>query len=84
MALKKGKTLQLDILNPSTFWDTDPKLLDLVKDRDFIIVRVLERGTDVEIRHIESVFSQQTIISALEKSKEVSRKTLNFYKTISI
>ncbi len=74
----------MDILNPSTFWDTDPKLLDLVKDRDFIIVRVLERGTDVEIRHIESVFSQQTIISALEKSKEVSRKTLNFYKTISI
>ncbi len=83
MALK-GKALHTDFLNPTTFWDIDLNLLDMVKDRDFIIVRVLERGTDVEIRYIESVYSQQEIISALEMTKGVSKKTLNFYKTISI
>lgn len=83
MALK-GKALHTDFLNPTTFWDIDLNLLDMVKDRDFIIVRALERGTDVEIRYIESVYSQQEIISALEMTKGVSKKTLNFYKTISI
>lgn len=78
------KMLHTDFLNPTTFWDIDLNLLDMVKDRDFIIVRALERGTDVEIRYIESVYSQQDIISALEMTKGVSKKTLNFYKTISI
>lgn len=70
-------------LNPTTFWDVDLHLLDASKDRDFIIVRVLERGTDEEIRHIESIYSQQKIIAALENTKGVSKKTLNFYKSIS-
>ncbi|MCG2462663.1 hypothetical protein K8352_18015 [Flavobacteriaceae bacterium F89] len=79
-----GKTLHTDLLNTTTFWDVDLNLLDTVKDKDFIIVRALERGTDVEIRYIESVYSQQEIIAALERTKGVSKKTLNFYKTITI
>ncbi len=71
-------------LNPTTFLDVDLNLLDSSKDMDFIIVRVLERGTDVEIRKIETAYSQQEIISALENTKGVSKKTLNFYKTISL
>lgn len=78
------KMLHTDFLNPTTFWDIDLNLLDMVKDRDFIIVRALERGADVEIGYIESVYSQQKIIAALESTKCVSKKTLNFYKTISI
>ncbi|HBU79146.1 MAG TPA: hypothetical protein DEF18_13680 [Muricauda sp.] len=76
--------LNKDYLNPTTFWDVDPNLLDTEKDKDFIIARVLERGTDPEIGLIESTYLQREIISALEKTKEVSKKTLNFYKTISI
>ena len=83
MVLKRKK-LHKNLLNPTTFWDVDLSLLDASKDMDFIIVRVLERGTDAEIRHIETVYSQQEIISALENTKGVSKKTLNFYKTISI
>ena len=83
MALKR-KAFHSDFLNPTTFWDIDLNLLDREKDKDFIIVRVLERGTDVEIQYIESVYSQQEIISALEITKGVSKKTLNFYKTISM
>jgi len=62
----------------------DLSLLDAEKDKDFIIVRVLERGTDVEIMHIESTYSQQEIISALENTRGVSKKTINFYKTVSL
>lgn len=80
----KGKKLHANLLNPTTFWDVDLNLLDKVKDKDFIIVRALERGTDEEIRYIESIYTQQEIIAALERTKGVSKKTLNFYKTISI
>lgn len=77
------KKLHINLLNPSTFWDVDPNLLHAEKDKDFIIVRVLERGTDLEIVHIELAYTQQEIILALENTKGVSKKTLNFYKTIS-
>lgn len=83
MALSK-KTLHTNQLNPITFWDVDLNLLDMIKDKDFIIARGLERGSDVEIWYIESVYSQQEIIAALESTNWVSKKTLNFYKTISI
>ncbi len=79
-----GKLLHTNLLNPTTFWDVDLYLLDMAKDRDFIIVRALERGTDMEVRYIESVYSQHEIISALEVTKGVSKKTLNFYKTITL
>ena len=78
------KKLHKNILTPSTFWDVNLNLLDAEKDKDFIIVRVLERGTDVEIMHIESTYSQQEIISALENTRGVSKKTINFYKTVSL
>lgn len=82
MVLDKKK-LHKTLLTPSTFWDVDLNLLDSQKDRDFIIVRVLERGTDIEIGQIESAYSQQEIVSALENTKGVSKKTLNFYKTVT-
>ena len=78
------KKLHKNILTPSTFWDVNPNLLDAEKDKDFIIVRVLERGTDLEIMHIESAHSQQEIISALQNTRGVSKKTINFYKTVSV
>ena len=62
----------------------DLSLLDAKKDKNFIIVRVLERGTDAGIRYIETACSQQEIVAALESTKGVSKKTLNFYKTISL
>ena len=79
-----GKILHANFLNPTTFWDVDLNVLDMVKDRDFIIARALERGTDMEIRYIETVYSQHEIISALEMTKGVSKKTLNFYKAITL
>ncbi|MBW8245186.1 hypothetical protein K1F50_20450 [Muricauda oceani] len=51
--------LNKDHLNPATFWDVDINLLDAEKDRDFIIVRVLERGTDPEIGLIELIYLQR-------------------------
>jgi len=81
--LNKEK-LHINRLNPTTFWDVDLNLLHAEKDRDFIIVRTLERGTDPEIHLIESVYSQREIVTALENTKGVSKKTLNFYKTISL
>ncbi len=83
MILGKEK-FQTNRLNPTTFWDVDVDLLDVEKNKNFIIVRVLERGTDPEIWYIESGYSQQEIIAALKNTKGACKKTLNFYKTITI
>jgi hypothetical protein len=80
----KKQELNKERLLPATFWDVDLDLLDADKDKNFIITRVLERGTDKEIHHVESAYSQKQIIKALERAKGVSKKTLNFYKTISL
>lgn len=80
----KKRELNKERLLPTTFWDVDLDLLDADRDRDFIIARVLERGTDEEIHHVESAYPQEQIITALEETKGVSKKTLNFYKTISL
>lgn len=67
-----------------TFWDVELNALDKLMDKDFILVRVLERGRDAEIQYIESLYSQQDITAALEKTKGVSKRTLNFYKNITL
>lgn len=83
MTLKR-KELPINLLNPMTFWDVELNALDKLMDKDFILVRVLERGRDAEIQYIESLYSQQDITAALEKTKGVSKRTLNFYKNITL
>ncbi len=84
MGILGKKKLHKNHLNPTTFWDVDVDLLDREKNKDFIIVRVLEGGTDSEIWYIESIYSRQEIIAALKNTRGACKKTLNFYKTITI
>ena len=77
-------SLDLKIFKKTTFWDVDINSLDTELDKRFIITRVLERGTDLEIFYIESIYTRDEIIAVLEGTKGSCKKTINFYKTISI
>lgn len=74
--------LDLNILRKTTFWDANLSALDKEQDKLFIISRVLERGTDAEIDYIETIYTPDEILFTLENVKGISKKTINFYKTI--
>lgn len=72
----------LSKINKRVFWDIDPTQLDWKKDKDFIIARTLERGTDKEIAEIERRFSKKEILRALTSSRGASKRTINYYETV--
>ena len=53
------------------FWDTDIKSLDFNKHRDFIIVRVFERGDDHDIDEIIKYYQRPLIKKALTSEKQL-------------
>jgi len=67
-----------DIFLKSTFWDANFDNFDFNTDKYFIISRVLTRGTDKEINFVLSYYTQSDILDALNNSKGIDKKTLNF------
>ncbi len=63
------------------FWDCVQEELDLEKDINFIITRVLMRGIDSEIRFIESQFTTDEILYAVNNCPEADKICRNFYKS---
>ncbi|NGF56969.1 hypothetical protein G5B00_10625 [Parapedobacter sp. SGR-10] len=56
------------------FWDVDPKNLDILDDRDFIIPRALIATTEEtfakDIQSLEQLYSKTQIVKELQKTKE--------------
>jgi hypothetical protein len=55
----------------SLFWDVDPKTIDPKKHARYIIERVLDFGTDEEVRWLFRRYSSRTIREVLERSRGV-------------
>lgn len=83
-------TTDLDILDkefkanihPRVFWDCRFEELSFKKNKYFMIARTLMRGTDKEIHFIESLFSLDDILKAVERSPEVDAVCRNYYRYI--
>lgn len=56
---------------PSLFWDVDPKTIDLKKHARYLIERVLEFGTDKEVRWLVHYYSPRTIKNTINHSRGV-------------
>jgi len=74
--------LSKDNLKQTTFWDCEIDKLELEKDKFFIIARIAERGTDIEVDLMHEYYSLKDINYAVNHSKEISELTLNYYNTI--
>ena len=66
------------------FWDVDPAEVDLVRHRDAVIPRILERGGMAEVRWLIAEVGLPDIHRFLRDvgHPELSRKTLGFWRVV--
>jgi hypothetical protein len=69
-------------LNKTTFWDCDFSQLDLKRDKNYIISRIAERGTDIEADFIIFFYSKKDILYVVNNFREISPKTKSYFNTI--
>lgn len=67
------------ILGRGLFWDTAPDRLDLKKNKDFIIERVLELGDEKAVKWLFSKYSRGEIKEVLSRSRRISRKSSQYW-----
>jgi Family of unknown function (DUF6922) len=64
------------------FWDTEPDRLDLQKNRDYIVERVLELGDDRAVRWLFSKYSRSEIKEVLARDPKISRKSFRYWSLV--
>lgn len=64
------------------FWDVDFSKIDHVKNKRFVIERVLEYGDLSHFKKLKEIYSLDDIKEVLKSSKTISFKTANFYALI--
>jgi len=62
-------------------WDVDLASLDVKKDKDFIIKRVTDKGRWDDVVWLKTQYVIDDIIDVVKKSKNISKKTKNFWLT---
>ncbi len=64
------------------FWDVAPRSLDVVRDRDYILPRVLEFGRMAEVRWLIAAYGMEGIHRFLRDvgHPELSVRTLHFWR----
>ncbi len=65
-------------LSPHLFWEYDSSDLDLVKDKDLIILRVLEYGQLEDWRFVQKFYSVDEIKMAAVNSRSLDEVAMNF------
>lgn len=60
------------------FWDTDITMIDLKKNRRYVVERVITRGRLEDFKKLLSIYSNDEIISEIKKSKQLDPKTRHF------
>ncbi len=60
------------------FWDVKPEDLDIEKNKDFIIERVLVRGGMNDIKKLFSMYTGEQLISSIKNAKQLDKVTHNF------
>lgn len=61
------------------FWDVDVKSLDIVKNKRFIIERLLQFGRPEQIQWMLARYSDGEIIEVVKSSKTIDKKTANYW-----
>ena len=68
---------------PSLFWDVDPKTVDPKKHARYIIERILEFGTDEEVRWLWTHYSREIIGDVARKSRVLRPRTQVLWKSLT-
>lgn len=79
---KKKKPLRMP-RRQSLFWDIDPKKLDPKKQATYVIERILDFGTDQEVRWMYRTYSLSTIRKVVRTSRVLRPKTRALWEAIT-
>lgn len=64
------------------FWDVDPDSLDVKKNSEYIIARILEYGDPEAIKWLFKTYDKKTIKKVLMNKRGFSKRTANFWSKI--
>ena len=66
-------------LRQSLFWDTNPRKIDLKKNAQYIIERVLDFGRDNEVRWLWKTYRRPLLKKVVVKSRCLRPETKNLW-----
>lgn len=69
----------LDAISQQLFWDCDLAKLDEEQHKNFIIVRVMEKGGMNDVKEVWNFYSQEDIKAALTCARTLTTKTISFF-----
>ena len=72
-----------DGFSPNLFWDADPKDLDLIKHKKYVVQRVLERGTLDDIRHVFATYGFDDVVAISKRLRSLEPKAFSFIVNLS-
>ena len=72
----KGLT---DRLSAFLFWDVDSSGIDPETHQQFIILRVMDRGTLADVKAVWNYYGNEKIKQTLLNAKTLGRKTVAFF-----
>ena len=64
------------------FWDTEIEKIDIEKNRDYVIERILEVGDSAAVKWLFVTYPQADIKRVLVQSRTLSKKSRNFWDLI--
>ena len=69
-------------LRQSLFWDTDVKNIDIEKNAQYVIERVLDFGDDKEVKWIWNFYGKKMLKSVVTKSRCLRPRTKTLWTLI--
>ncbi len=61
------------------FWDADPDQIDTKKNAPYIIERILDLGTDREVRWLWNFYDKKLLKKVVANSRSLMPQTKNFW-----
>lgn len=71
-------------LRQSLFWDIDPSTLDEQRHARYIIERILDFGTDEEVRWMYGAYPHALIRNVVEHSRVLQAPTKRLWETLLV
>ena len=68
--------------NQTLFWDVDPKTIDTKKHSQYIIERVLEFGSDKNVKWLFNTYKPNLLKKVVKQSRSLSPKTKSLWNLI--
>ncbi len=70
----------LPLTKKSLFWDTDPNSIDIIKNKRYIIERILRFGDMDDYNWMRNTYSTKNIKNViLEERSDLDPKSINFW-----